>query len=326
MDPLVNLTAAAQITSFAQLPVKRRGVLASGGQLLLQPGDERIEPAGSRCAHGPFGEALGPGEAAHGGAGQARRFFDGAQRLSGRLTAADIMGVRQRACPAGDGGILRSSGAWKGTGAHALTRRRGQRRGGQLAQPTVHSEEPAREHLADVLEQVPAVSDLHRTGRAQVHAALELAGSVARHHLDFTAARAQLGGQGLGPAVRQQVHRATALQIHEQAHLAPHPTSRTTCANAHALRLLLQARWVNQVDAFNSTAGQQMQSIHPLPSSLPHKVRKNLNTGARSIAEIMDTSMHTVKKHMTNLMVKMVAENRLVAGLQAAELLELEKS
>lgn len=40
----------------------------------------------------------------------------------------------------------------------------------------------------------------------------------------------------------------------------------------------------------------------------------------------MDTSMHTVKKHMTNLMVKMVAENRLVAGLQAAELLELEKS
>lgn len=216
MDPLVNLTAAAQITSFAQLPVKRRGVLASGGQLLLQPGDERIEPAGSRCAHGPFGEALGPGEAAHGGAGQAGRFFDGAQRLSGRLTAADIMVVRQRACPAGDGGILRSSGAWKGTGAHALTRRRGQRRGGQLAQPTVHSEEPAREHLVDVLEQVPAVSDLHRTGHAQVHAALELAGSVARHHLDFTAARAQLGGQGLGPAVRQQVHRATALQIHEQ--------------------------------------------------------------------------------------------------------------
>ena len=43
----------------------------------------------------------------------------------------------------------------------------------------------------------------------------------------------------------------------------------------------------------------------------------------QDVAEILDTSIHTVKKHMANLMVKMGAENRLVAGLQAAELLEL---
>lgn len=43
----------------------------------------------------------------------------------------------------------------------------------------------------------------------------------------------------------------------------------------------------------------------------------------QDIAEILDTTVHTVKKHMTNLMVKMGAESRLVAGLQAAELLEL---
>ena len=43
----------------------------------------------------------------------------------------------------------------------------------------------------------------------------------------------------------------------------------------------------------------------------------------QDVAEILDTSIHTVKKHMANLMVKIGAENRLVAGLQAAELLEL---
>ena len=43
----------------------------------------------------------------------------------------------------------------------------------------------------------------------------------------------------------------------------------------------------------------------------------------QDVAEILDTSIHTVKKHMANLMVKTGAENRLVAGLQAAELLEL---
>ena len=43
----------------------------------------------------------------------------------------------------------------------------------------------------------------------------------------------------------------------------------------------------------------------------------------QDVAEILNTSIHTVKKHMANLMVKMGAENRLVAGLQAAELLEL---
>ncbi len=43
----------------------------------------------------------------------------------------------------------------------------------------------------------------------------------------------------------------------------------------------------------------------------------------QDVAQLLDTSVHTVKKYMTNLMVKMGAENRLVAGLQAAELLEL---
>ncbi len=43
----------------------------------------------------------------------------------------------------------------------------------------------------------------------------------------------------------------------------------------------------------------------------------------QDVAEILNTSIHTVKKHMANLMVKTGAENRLVAGLQAAELLEL---
>ena len=43
----------------------------------------------------------------------------------------------------------------------------------------------------------------------------------------------------------------------------------------------------------------------------------------QDVAEILDTTIHTIKKHMANLMVKMGAENRLVAGFQAAELLEL---
>ena len=43
----------------------------------------------------------------------------------------------------------------------------------------------------------------------------------------------------------------------------------------------------------------------------------------QDVAQILDTTIHTVKKHMANLMVKTGAENRLVAGLQAAELLEL---
>ena len=46
----------------------------------------------------------------------------------------------------------------------------------------------------------------------------------------------------------------------------------------------------------------------------------------QDVAEILETSIHTVKKHMANLMVKMGVENRLVAGLRAAELLELGTS
>lgn len=44
----------------------------------------------------------------------------------------------------------------------------------------------------------------------------------------------------------------------------------------------------------------------------------------QDVAQILDTTIHTIKKHMANLMVKMGAENRLVAGLQAAELLEMD--
>ncbi len=46
----------------------------------------------------------------------------------------------------------------------------------------------------------------------------------------------------------------------------------------------------------------------------------------QEVAEIISASLNTVKKHVANLLVKMGAESRLTAALQAAELLELKMS
>lgn len=44
------------------------------------------------------------------------------------------------------------------------------------------------------------------------------------------------------------------------------------------------------------------------------------------LALILSASLNIVKKHVANLLIKMGAENRLVAALQAAEMLELKVS
>lgn len=43
----------------------------------------------------------------------------------------------------------------------------------------------------------------------------------------------------------------------------------------------------------------------------------------QEVALILSASLNTIKKHVANILIKTGAENRLVAALQAAELLEL---
>ncbi len=104
-----------------------------GGQPLRQPGDERVEPAGFRGAHRALREALGTGEAAHGGPRQPRGLLDGAQRLSGLIKLSHFFVTSQRARPAGGRGPLLGSAAWEGA-ATARAQPRGQGLGAAVRQ------------------------------------------------------------------------------------------------------------------------------------------------------------------------------------------------
>jgi hypothetical protein len=68
--------------------------------------------------------------------------------------------------------------------------------------------------VAEVAQQVPAVRDLDRVRRAAAHAVGVGPGAVARDDLD-AGVRPEPCRQGLGPAVRQEVHHPAALQVDE---------------------------------------------------------------------------------------------------------------
>lgn len=69
--PSAVLAGTARKAALAQLAPEGRGVVATGGHLLLQPGEVRINAAGFPRAHCAGGEAASVGEAAHGSPGQA---------------------------------------------------------------------------------------------------------------------------------------------------------------------------------------------------------------------------------------------------------------
>ena len=77
---------------------------------------------------------------------------------------------------------------------------------GQAPEPRVHAVQPALEHLAHVVQQMPAVGNCRRD------AASVLAPAVASHDLD-TGPRAQPGRYRLGLPVGQQIDDALPLQL-----------------------------------------------------------------------------------------------------------------
>lgn len=93
LHPTMERSARSRKTTGTQFPVERRGVLATCGQSFFEPGQKRIEEAGLRRTHGSFGEALGPGKAAHGRSRQTQGFFDGEERLTGGMAAAHFLAL-----------------------------------------------------------------------------------------------------------------------------------------------------------------------------------------------------------------------------------------
>ena len=75
------------------------------------------------------------------------------------------------------------------------------------------------QRLGQVLQQVEAVGDLHRPGRAAPDAVGVGAGAVARHDRD-PGVLAQPAGEGLGLAVGQQRHRPPPLQVDQHGAVA----------------------------------------------------------------------------------------------------------
>ena len=84
--------------------------------------------------------------------------------------------------------------------------------GGQAPQFRMDALQPALEHLTDVVQQVPAVGDLHRPGCCHRDAAGVFGRAVARHYLDG-GLRAQPGRHRLGLPVGQQIDDAASLQV-----------------------------------------------------------------------------------------------------------------
>src|SRR5262249_20945959 len=210
------------------------GVVAPGLELFVDPLAESIQARASRLPRPPVGAAVGPQVAAHGVAREARLLGDLADRLPLAVTLTDLLIPLDPPLPFGLSGLLACRRLARGSledrrrlgGLCQLAGRLLPRLIGRILRwskwlsqhgrdrldlATVTLEE-AFEHLADVLEQVPAIGDLHGIGRGFGGGLGVGAGAVAADDLD-TGVVLQPLLKRRAVAARQQVDDLAALEI-----------------------------------------------------------------------------------------------------------------